>query len=76
MSPGQHGKRVPALAWTLLGLVLAACAGLPPQEASQSHWVASWGTAQIVSDNANLLPPERWRDASLRQVVHLSLIHI
>nr|AGU10578.1 GDSL-like Lipase/Acylhydrolase family [uncultured organism] len=39
----------------------------------ESHWVASWGAAQQIPDAANQLPAENWRDASLRQIVHLSL---
>jgi lysophospholipase L1-like esterase len=38
-----------------------------------SHWVASWGTAQMVPDAQNELPAAQWRDATLRQVVHVSL---
>jgi lysophospholipase L1-like esterase len=41
--------------------------------AAASHWVASWGAAQQIPDPANELAAENWRDASLRQVVHLTL---
>lgn len=37
------------------------------------HWVASWGTAQLAPETANELPAANWRDASIRQIVHLSL---
>lgn len=73
MSPGQHGKRAAGAAWALFALLLAACSGLPPQSTAGTHWVASWGTSQLVAENTNVLPPEQWRDASLRQLVHVSL---
>lgn len=35
--------------------------------------MASWGAAQQIPDSANELATENWRDASLRQTVHLTL---
>ncbi len=46
----------------------ARTAAPPPQ-----HWVTSWGTAVQVPEPANELPTERWHDASLRQIVQVSL---
>lgn len=37
------------------------------------HWVASWGAAQQIADGNNELAAEHWRDASLRQIVRLTL---
>jgi lysophospholipase L1-like esterase len=37
------------------------------------HWVGSWAASQQVPETANLLDPELLRDATLRQVVHLSV---
>lgn len=51
---------------SLLGATMAAAA--EPQ-----HWVAAWGTAQLVAEGDNVLPAQHWRDGSLRQVVRLSL---
>jgi lysophospholipase L1-like esterase len=45
----------------------------PKATVSESHWVASWGAAQMVPDAKNELPAPMWRDASLRQIVHVSL---
>jgi lysophospholipase L1-like esterase len=42
-------------------------------EQGKEHWVAAWGTAQMVPEGDNALPAQHWRDASLRQVVRLSL---
>lgn len=52
-------------------LIHAAAAAAPPQ--TPSHWVASWGAAQQIPDANNELAADNWRDASLRQVVHLTL---
>jgi lysophospholipase L1-like esterase len=37
------------------------------------HWVASWATAQQIPEPRNALPPEALHDATLRQIVRLSL---
>ena len=44
-----------------------------PAPAPTKHWVASWGTAQMIPEPPNTLAPEDWRDASLRQIVRVSL---
>ena len=36
------------------------------------RWVASWGASQQVPEPQNELPPEDLRDATVRQIVHLS----
>lgn len=51
-----------------LGLVLSAATAAPP-----THWVASWGAAQQVPEPHNELAAQYWLDATLRQIVHLSL---
>lgn len=56
----------------LLGLLslslLHAQAVNPPAQT----WVASWGTSQQIPEPQNALPPEDLRDATVRQVFHLS----
>ncbi len=70
-------SRQSILAVSLLGFTLAGCAGLPFGVASQppagERWVASWGSAQLVPEGQNELPAAQWQDASLRQVVRVSL---
>ena len=65
------------LAASLLGFTLAGCAGLPGGTASEppigGRWVASWGSAQLVPEGQNELPAVQWQNASLRQVVRMSL---
>ncbi len=70
-------SRQSILAASLLGFTLAGCAALPYVPASQApageRWVASWGSAQLVPEGQNELPAAQWQDASLRQVVRVSL---
>lgn len=60
---------------TIAVCLLASCALAIPADATRpgQHWVATWGAAQQVADPANELPAPQWRDASLRQIVPLSL---
>jgi lysophospholipase L1-like esterase len=40
---------------------------------AQPHWVGSWAASQQLAEPRNSLPTEDLRDATLRQIVHLSL---
>jgi lysophospholipase L1-like esterase len=40
---------------------------------AQEHWVGSWAAAQQLMEPDNRLPPEDLEDATLRQIVHLSI---
>ena len=60
------------LAAALAAVLLAGCASAPGRPGA-SHWVASWGTAQMVPGAEHELAPAQWRDAILRQVVRVSL---
>jgi lysophospholipase L1-like esterase len=67
-------RRQSILGAGLLGILLAGCASSGgPSAPAGGHWVASWGTAQLVPDGQNELPAAQWADASLRQVVRVSL---
>jgi lysophospholipase L1-like esterase len=60
------------------GLVLLALAslwaGLHAQHGVKLQvWVASWGTSQQVPEPQNSLPPDDLRDATVRQIFHLSV---
>ncbi len=75
---GKCSKIAAALTIIFTAGVLAGCATAPDSahdraSATGQHWVASWGTAQLVPEAANELPAASWRDASMRQIVHLSL---
>jgi len=69
MQPSQLALR------SYIGAALAAFLLSGPALAAQpaSHWVASWGAAQQIPEPANELAAENWRDASIRQVLHLTL---
>jgi lysophospholipase L1-like esterase len=54
----------------LLFLVVVPHSGIC---AAQSVWVASWTTPQQIPEPENALPPGALHDATLRQIVHLSL---
>ena len=60
--------------WACLGgLLLAATSACLGADGGNPHWVASWGAAQQIPEPQNELPAEQWRNASLRQIVHVSL---
>jgi lysophospholipase L1-like esterase len=63
-----------ASSWLVLSssLVLWAQQAQPASN-SQSNWVGSWATSQQVPEPQNSLPPALLNDATLRQIVHLSL---
>jgi lysophospholipase L1-like esterase len=56
----------------IAGFLLAASTA-SGAEATPQRWVASWGTAQQVPEPHNELAADQWRDASLRQIVRVSL---
>lgn len=77
MGSRQEGKRgtiAAAVAIIFTVGALGGCATAPGTASDPGqHWVASWGAAQMLPETANELPAADWRDASIRQVVHLSL---
>jgi lysophospholipase L1-like esterase len=58
----------------LLVLALAEVGGrLHAQTGANSQvWIASWGAAQQVPEEQNALAPDELRDATVRQIFHLS----
>lgn len=55
-------------------LVVPLCETALPQAIAQPPvWVASWTTSQQIPEPANALPPDALHDATLRQIVHLSI---
>jgi len=61
-------KRIPAAALaTLLWLVPLAATAAEPM------WIGSWASSQQIPEPANALPLAALEDATLRQIVHLSL---
>jgi lysophospholipase L1-like esterase len=60
----------------MLLLLAAVAAGgelLRAQPAAKPQiWIASWGTSQQIPEPQNALPPDDLRDATVRQIIHLS----
>lgn len=52
--------------------LLLLCAAVVTAQA-QVHWVGSWAASQQLVEPRNSLPVDDLRDATLRQVVHLSI---
>lgn len=70
--PARLGLLFRILACAFLGIL----GGLPvaAAEAIQAlHWIASWASSQYEPEPENRLPQEQLHDATLRQIVHLSL---
>ena len=61
----------------MFGLAAIVCCGLAQpaisQAAAPSAWVASWGTSQQIPEPQNALPADDLRDATVRQIFHLSV---
>src|SRR5271170_392611 len=59
-------------------LLLLALASIANQMHAQPSakpqlWIATWGTSQQIPESQNALPPDDLRDATVRQIVHLSV---
>ena len=54
-------------------VLLAGCAAPGTTGSSHGRWVASWGTAQMLPGAEHELASAQWRDATLRQVMRVSL---
>lgn len=63
-------SRMFTAAWFLLSLLPLTQSHAQQQS---TNWVGTWAAAQQVPEPRNTLPMEDLRDATLRQIVHLSL---
>jgi lysophospholipase L1-like esterase len=52
---------------------MVSCASAQRSEAKGDAWVSSWGASQQIPEPQNALPVDDMRDATIRQIVHLSL---
>jgi len=68
----MHQHRLP---WGVRCLIWAACFPLVAlaKPAITAGWVGSWASAQQIPEPRNALPSEALRDATLRQIVHLTM---
>jgi hypothetical protein len=61
-------------AWTTMLIAHCLWAQAPKASAPQEqHWVASWGASQQIPEPQNELRPDDLRDATVRQILHLSV---
>jgi lysophospholipase L1-like esterase len=68
-------SRTPHFCVLLASLLLASSlrGQLPPRLPQPQTWVATWGTSQQIPEPQNALPAADLTDATLRQIVHLSV---
>ncbi len=74
----EHGKASDMKqAWKFAVIVavvlMASCAPAQRGAAKSDVWVSSWGASQQIPEPQNALPMDDLRDATVRQIVHLSL---
>jgi lysophospholipase L1-like esterase len=53
-------------------VLLLAASSAPVRSESAASWAGSWAASQQIPEPANALAPDDLRDATLRQVIHLS----
>jgi lysophospholipase L1-like esterase len=62
---------------TIIGLIVIAASNVAQSGAKSvtkaEVWVASWGTSQQVPEPQNAIPSDDLRDATVRQIFHLSI---
>lgn len=69
--PAIHSFRLPLTRLLALCLACVTVAGAQTTPRRQ-HWVGSWASGQQIPEPRNALAPDDLRDATLRQIVHLS----
>lgn len=67
------GRFAPFLVLVVVLSAVANCASAQRGETKGEAWVSSWGASQQIPEPQNALPPDDMRDATIRQIVHLSL---
>ena len=65
-------RAVPTLAIWLCAFAILPCLAQNAPSANV-HWVCTWATSQQIPEPANALPAEELHDATLRQIVHVSV---
>ncbi len=71
MTATQNPRRKFCKVFLAAALTAAGTIG-SAQNPAASTWIASWGTPQQIPEPQNALPPDDLRDATVRQIVHLS----
>src|SRR5271157_1559262 len=70
----QARKFSAIVVYAIIALVVATSTSIQaaPRSATRA-WVASWGSSQQIPEPQNALPPDDLRDATVRQIFHLSV---
>jgi len=55
------------------GIALLLALSATYSNAQSANWIASWGASQQIPEPENALPADDWKDATVRQIVHLSI---
>ncbi len=72
-SPWNANIRILAVALLAAAVLAANQSSTQPQTPhSQPTWIGSWASSQQIPEPQNALAPDDLRDATLRQIVHLS----
>jgi lysophospholipase L1-like esterase len=58
--------------WVVLAFTAAGPLSIAQAVAGHRVWIATWGASQQIPEPQNALPPDDLRDATLRQIFHLS----
>src|SRR5690242_1489840 len=70
----SRGPRNKSGVTKVVAAALLAATALPvAAQQPEPHWVASWGAAQQIPEPQNSLPAADLTDATLREIVHLSI---
>ena len=54
-------------------LLAAAAVSGSASAADKAHWVASWGTSQMIAEGPNALPAEQFSGTTIRQLIRTSI---
>jgi lysophospholipase L1-like esterase len=73
MKPGLRLLAIAGLVASCISVPALAPTVASRPAAKETVWVASWGASQQIPEPQNALPPEDLRDATVRQIFHLSV---
>jgi len=66
-------KRALKFVFVVIATVSISVQGSGQDKSKDQVWVASWAAAQQIPEPQNALPPDDLRDATVRQIFHLSV---
>jgi lysophospholipase L1-like esterase len=69
----KNAREFKAIFLIVLMLALAGTSSNAQAVAKQPVWVTTWGASQQIPEPHNALPPDDLRDATVRQIFHLSV---